>query len=189
MKSKYLLSALVILSAFFGGCATPPPFNFTPKEVPQAKNREDSELKSIIITVAQHNEKKGEIDFAMDYSKTVPELWKTGLEDAINRALIFKDSGPIKVNLRVKILEWDMPAMGASMTTKTTALYEIQDRETGKTLFSKELSTDGRVGATYAFAGYVRAIESANRAVQNNIIAFLKVLDEQGLESSKSKDQ
>ncbi len=144
-------------------------------------NRIGAELRSIAVTVAQHNEKKGDIDFNLNYSQSVPDLWKVGLEDSLNRALAFSDNGTRKVNLRVKILKFDMPAMGVSMETSTTALYEIQDRETGDIIFREEISAEGVVGGTYAFVGAVRAMESANRSVQNNILAFLKVLEQKGI--------
>lgn len=141
-----------------------------------ADRRLDAEVRSTVVTVARPDEKKGPIKFAMQYSQTIPELWKTGVEDALNRFLIFRDDGKIKLNLSIKILEWDTPAFGASMTTETIARYELTDRNDGTIYYSAEIASKGEVPFNYAFAGVVRAMESANRAVQNNISLFLQQL-------------
>ena len=129
-----------------------------------------------MVTVARPDEKKGDLKFNMQYSETIPELWKTGLEDSLNRFLIFRDDGAKKLNLSVKILEWDTPSFGAEMTTETIARYELIDRSDGTVYFSSEITSKGIVPFDYAFAGVVRAMESANRAVQNNISLFLQQL-------------
>lgn len=179
-----LLSILVLL--FQSGCISLPPLNFTPQDVPQATAKLDADLRSITVSVAQDSGKKGSIDFAMDYSKTVPDLWKAGVEDSLNRALTFSDTSSRKINLRVTIMKFDMPAMGISMHTHTIALYEIQDRETGAIIFREEITSEGVVPGSYAFTGAIRAMESANRAVQNNILSFLSVLQSRGLVAKKN---
>jgi len=180
MKHKINITLLVLLTLVLSGC-TLPPLNFTPKDVSQFSRKVDADLRSITVSVAQDNEKKGDIDFNLDYSKTVPDLWKAGLEDSLNRSLAFSDSSGRKVNLRVKILSFDMPAMGITMRTNTIAAYEIQNRETGKIVFSREISTEGVVPGNYSFTGAIRAMESANRAVQNNVTEFMRILQVEGL--------
>jgi hypothetical protein len=67
------------------------------------------------------------------------------------------------------------------MTTKTAAIYEIVDRKTGDLLFAETIESEGVVPMNYAFVGYVRAIESLNRAVRNNIADFINRLDNSDL--------
>lgn len=83
---------------------------------------------------------------------------------------------PTKVNLSVRITEFDIPAAGVAMTTKASAIYEIVDRGTGDLLFTQKISSEGVVPFDYAFMGVVRAVESWNRAVRNNIADFINVL-------------
>ncbi|AXC69669.1 UDP-N-acetylglucosamine acyltransferase [Salmonella enterica subsp. diarizonae serovar 59:z10:-] len=89
---------------------------------------------------------------------------------------IFRDDSPQKVSLSVKVLAIDVPSFGASFTTKTIARYEIINRETGGIIYTQDISSSGTVPATYTFVGAVRARESINRAVQNNISQFLQAL-------------
>jgi hypothetical protein len=169
----FSLAAVVGLS----GCATLPPLNFNPPNVGLSAKRLDAELRSTVVTVARPDEKKGELKFSLQYSQTIPDLWKTGVTDALNRFLIFRDDGGKKLNLNIKILQWDTPSFGTSMTTETTARYELVDRNDGTIYYSAEIASKGEVPFNYAFVGMVRALESANRAVQNNISLFLQQLE------------
>ncbi len=174
--NKIPLLCLAIIAGGLTGCTTLPPLNFNPPNVGLSEKRLDAELRSTVVTVARPDEKRGELKFSMQYSQTIPELWKTGLEDALNRFLIFRDDGAKKLNLNVKILEWNTPNFGAGMTTETIARYELVDRNDGTVYFSSEITSKGVVPFDYAFVGVVRAMESANRAVQNNISTFLQQL-------------
>jgi len=84
----------------------------------------------------------------------------------------------MKVNLSVRIITLDLPGGGASMTTRAGAIYEIVDRSNGDLLFSEVIESDGVVPFDYAFAGVVRAVESRNRAVRNNIADFIGRLEQ-----------
>jgi hypothetical protein len=174
-------SAALVFTLFLGGCTQLPPLNFTPQQVSRVGRRADADLKSITVSVAQPAEKKGNIDFNMGFSKTIPDIWKAGLEDAINRSLAFSDVSARKVNLRVTILKFATPAFGAEMHTHTIARYELQDRQSGSIVFSEEVASEGKVPFDYAFVGMVRAMESINRAVQQNILEFLRVLNQKGI--------
>ncbi len=173
---NFILPCLIVAMVGLTGCATLPPLNFNPPNVGLAEKRLDAEVKSTVVTVARPDEKKGPIKFALQYSQTIPDLWKTGLDDALNRFLIFRDDGAKKLNLNVKILEWDTPSFGANMATTTIARYELVDRNDGTIYYSSEITSKGEVPFDYAFVGAVRAMESANRAVQNNISLFLQQL-------------
>ncbi|MEL5746883.1 UDP-N-acetylglucosamine acyltransferase [Escherichia coli] len=90
---------------------------------------------------------------------------------------IFRDSSPNTVSLNVKVLALDVPAFGVSMTTKAIARYEIINRANGDIIYTQDIESTGTVPAGYAFYGIVRARESVNRAVQNNITQFLQALE------------
>lgn len=168
--------AVVISLAALGGCVTIPPADFTVQDVGLVSQRKDADLKSITVGYAtQRQQKKVEVNHV------VPPLWKEALQDAINRSLIFSDNGSRKVNLSVRINEFDVPQWGVSMTTRTSAIYEIVDRETGDLLFTETVESEGVVPANYAFVGAVRATESMNRAVRNNIADFINRLQQADL--------
>ena len=170
---KLLIAAFAVLG--LAGCATNPPLNFTVPNVGVTTNKLDAEMKSITVTLARPDEKTGDIPAQAEGQ--VPGMWQTALVEAINRMAIFRDDSPRKVSLAVKVLKLDVPSFGASMTTKTQARYELIDRATGAIIFTQDVSADGTVPAGYAFAGVIRARESINRAVQNNISTFLQSLE------------
>ena len=170
------LSVLTALAIIVTGCATVPPVDFTVQDVGMVENRKNVELMSMTVGFAPQTQQK-----KVEANATVPPLWKESLQDAINRSLIFRDDMKKKVNLSVRITELDVPAAGLSMTTKTSAIYEIVDRSNGDLLFAQEVETEGVVPVDYAFLGLTRAVESANRAVRNNISDFINILAEADL--------
>lgn len=171
MKKTILITAFCLA---LGGCAAPPPLNFSTPNVGYSEKKIDAELKSMTVTLARPDEAKGEISWGME---AVPQLWDEALQEAIDRMAIFRDDAPRKVNLAVKILGLDVPGGGFSMTTKAIARYEIIDRTNGDIIFTQDVASEGVVPAGYAFLGVTRARESINRAVQNNITQFLQALE------------
>lgn len=172
---KKILSFSVLCFAL-AGCTAAPPVDFTVEEVGIIDNRKDAELRSLTVGYASQKQQK-----TVQGNHEVPPLWKEALQDALNRSLAFTDDASKKVNLSVRIIELDTPEFGASMTTKTAAIYEIVDRKTGDLLFAETIESEGVVPMNYAFVGYVRAIESLNRAVRNNIADFINRLDNSDL--------
>ncbi|EJB5613793.1 TPA: UDP-N-acetylglucosamine acyltransferase [Klebsiella oxytoca] len=90
---------------------------------------------------------------------------------------IFKDNSANTVSLNVKVLAIDVPSFGMAMTTKAVARYEVINRSNGDIIYTQDIESTGTVPASYAFVGVVRARESINRAVQNNITQFLQALE------------
>ena len=145
-------------------------------------------MKSLTVTVARPDEKKGNLDLSyatLDMNgqggsmgdSIVPQMWQTALTESLNRMAIFQDDASRKVNLSVKILKLDVPGAGVSFTTNTIARYEIIDRKTGDLIFAQDIASAGTTPADYAFLGMARMRESINRAVQNNITLFLQALE------------
>lgn len=173
---KHALAVLGIVGLLsLGGCASVPPPNFSVPNVEYSTKKVDAELKSMTVTVARPDEATG--DLPVWAGTQVPPLWQTALIEALNKMAIFQDDGKEKVNLSVKILKFDVPGGGFSMTTHTEARYEIRNRKTGDIIFTQDIAASGTTPADYAFLGATRAVESMNRSVQNNISLFLQALE------------
>ncbi len=174
---KNILKPVVFLGIIITtGCTSIPPVDFTVADIGVVDNRKNVELKSLTVGFAPQSQ-QGKVEA----NATIPPVWKEALQDALNRSLIFKDDMSTKVNLSVRITEFDIPAGGVAMTTKVSAIYEVVDRGSGDLLFTQKISSEGVVPFDYAFVGVVRAVESWNRAVRNNIADFLNMLNDADL--------
>lgn len=175
--SRLSVFKLVIISGLFvvlTGCSSVPPLNFSVPNVGISSKKIDAELKSMTVTIARPDEKTGDLPAEME--TIVPPLWQTALTESLNKMAVFQDDASKKVNLSVKILKLDIPAMGASMTTTTAARYEVIDRKSGDIIYSQDIESSGTTPFDYSFLGIARVRESINRAVQNNITIFLQNL-------------
>lgn len=166
-------SILLIIASLFmlTGCTAVPPLNFSVSTPVVSPVKVNAELKTISVALAQPNEQKGDIYAGME---AIPGIWKSSLEESLGRMAIFKDDSETKLNLSVKVLAIDAPAAGFSMETRTIARYELINRGTGNVIYQREIESLGVVPASYAFLGVVRARESVNRSVQQNISEFLE---------------
>ncbi len=165
-------------SSLIVGCAAVPPLNFSTPNVGVATKKINAEVKSMTVTVARPEEQIGRLVYlAYGYENIVPPLWQTSLIEALNKMAIFQDDAPTKVNILVKILKFDVPIGGSSYTTDVTARYEIIDRKNGDVIYTQDVSSMGVTTSTEAMVPLGRAIESFNRAVQNNITQFLQSLE------------
>ena len=173
MKPQILLIVGVLVLT---GCGQPmPPLNFSVPNVGLSQQRHDAEVKSITVTMARPDEQVGQIDHLFtEGAAALANVWHTALEEALNRSLIFRDDGAKKVSLAVKVLKLDVPAAGVTFTTEAVARYELIDRSTGDIIFTRDITASGATPIDFAFLGVVRARESINRAVQNNISLFLQ---------------
>jgi hypothetical protein len=165
--------ALVFLAIIIQGCVSVPPVDFTVQDVGMVSNRKNVEMKSLTVGFAPQTQQK-----KVEANATIPPLWKEALQDALNRSLIFTDDANTKINVSVRITEFDVPGGGIAMTTKVGAIYEIVDRSNGDLLFGEEIASEGVVPFDYAFVGVTRAVESWNRAVRNNISDFINLLEQ-----------
>jgi len=163
-----------MLSLVLVGCQSMPPLNFSVPNVGYSERKIDAELRSLTVSLARPDETKGKMPAD---AVGVPNLWAASLQEALNRMVIFKDDAAKKINLAVKILALDIPGSGFSMTTTSIARYEIIDRANGDIIHTQDISAQGVVPVDYAFLGAVRAVESINRSVQNNIALFLQSLE------------
>lgn len=173
--NRSLLTLLLFAMLTLGGCAANPPLNFSVPNVGVSQTKLGAEMKSLTVTLARPDEKKG--DMPSWAEAEIPALWRTALMDALDHMTIFTDDSARKVNLSVKVLAIDVPGFGASFTTKTIARYELIDRSNGDIIYTQDIDASGTVPASYAFVGAIRARESVNRSVQNNISQFLQALE------------
>lgn len=169
-RALFIFLMLFLLS----GCQSLPPINFSVPNVGYSETKLDAEVRSITVSLARPDEAKGDMPAG---SEGIPALWESALREALDRMAVFQDDATKKVNLSVKILALDIPSFGASMTTNTIARYEIIDRSNGDIIYSQEIDASGEVPFNHAFVGMVRARESINRSVQNNIAQFLQALE------------
>lgn len=160
---------LLLLSA----CQTPPPLNFSVNNTQISQQKIDAELRSITVTLAQSGETRTPLTMGME---SVPVLWQNALEDGLNRMAIFQDGSDTTTNVVVKVVDLDPPEMGITMITKAEAHYEVIDRRSGEVMFARTIKSEGVVPPGYAFLGVTRAVESINRAVNNNISNFMDEL-------------
>lgn len=170
--NKFWISIALVVG--LSGCASNPPLNFSVPDVGVSQRKIEADMRSLTVTLARPDEAKGKLPAAAQHE--VPQMWENALTEALNRLAIFDDNAVRKVSLSVKILELDVPAFGASMTTTTTARYEIIDRNDGSIIYTQDVTADGVVPMGHSFAGIVRARESINRSAQNNIAQFLQAL-------------
>lgn len=175
MNHKKNITLLIFTLILATGCTPLPPLNFSAPNVGFSQKKIDAEMKSLTVTIARPDETTGELAFGIE--QMVPQLWQSALVEALNKMAIFQDDSPRKISLSVKILKLDDPAAGISMTTDATARYEIIDRKTGSIIFTQDISSSGITPFDFALLGVIRARESINRAVQNNITQFLKALE------------
>jgi len=176
IKNNAIKMSLLIGVMLVCGCVSMPPADYTVQDVGILNNRVDAELVSLTVGYAPQAQ-QGKVET----THVVPPLWKEALTDALNRSLAFRDISDVRVNLSVRIVEFDLPSAGAAMKSKAGAIYEIVDRSNGDILFSQSITSEGIVPFDYALAGYVRATESMNRAVRNNISDFINSLEESDL--------
>tara|TARA_B100000315_G_scaffold218705_1_gene220166 strand:+ start:47 stop:625 length:579 start_codon:yes stop_codon:yes gene_type:complete len=175
MKKKIwapLFSLLAI--AVLTGCAEMPPLNFSVPNVGPSSHRINAELRSLTVTLGRPDEKTGSMPVGIE---VIVPMWKTALEEALNRMVIFRDDSKNRVSMAVKIVKMNVPSAGIAMETTSAARYEIIDRSNGDIIFTQVIDSEGIVPGGYAFVGAIRARESINRAVQNNISLFLKALE------------
>ncbi|MEB2870329.1 UDP-N-acetylglucosamine acyltransferase [Pseudomonas rhizosphaerae] len=172
MSFRVLLA--VLLATLLTGCVSAPPLNFSVQGVEPSKRKLDADLRAVSVSYAVPSEQTGNVP---SDGEGVPLLWERALSEAVNKSSVFDDESAKKVNLFVKIRELDPPAGGFTMVTDTSASYLLVNRKTGETILEETITTQGSVPPGYAFVGVVRAKESINRAVQNNIREFLSRLE------------
>lgn len=196
MKFQSLLIVTTV-AILLSGCATQK-LNFSAQDIGVSQRKIDAKMQSIIVTIANHKERTGDLLEAKflaisivgvaagaitsninkrNMEEEVPQLWQTSLKEALNKMEIFQVNGTKKLNLSVKILMLDVP-LGSftSFTTKSEARYQITDERTGDVIFTQNILASGTTPFGYSFSGAASKQESLNRAVQNNITQFIKVI-------------
>ena len=180
LSIPFILFLLLLSSA----CTKRLPVNFSVPNIGVSSTKLDAELKSLTVSVARPDE-GGEIHTRLFFHPLPISfhagLWKTALEEAFNRMVIFKDDSPKKVSLAVKILKFNNRPL--FWIAHTSARYEIIDRSDGSIIFTTDISTseEGPIKidplCDFGCAMGSRVVDGLNRSVQKNIIQFLQVLE------------
>lgn len=166
MRSK--LVAAVAATLALSACASAPPLDFSLQAIQPAKQVVDARLQGVSVELDPAAPPK-----SVQADDTIYPLWQTALAAAVAEAKVFNDGASRQAKLQVKISKVDAPEFGAAMTTRSVARYDIVDATNGEVLQSRVVDVKGVTPADFAFAGYVRAMDSINRSVRNNIAEFL----------------
>jgi hypothetical protein len=188
---RFSIPFILFLLLLSSACTKRLPVNFLAPNIGVSSTKLDAELKSLTVSIASPDEATGEIrpfSFVRPYGEFQPYpvslyagLWKTALEEAFNRMVIFKDDSPKKVSLAVKILKFNNRPL--FWIAHTSARYEITDRSDGSIIFTTDISTSGEGPikidplCDFGCAMGSRVVDGLNRSVQKNIIQFLQVLE------------
>lgn len=180
LSLAFALSSVMLLT----GCISVPSLNFTPENIEFSKHKIDAEVKSISVSAAPEQEKTGDVEMGFagnQYEDTFRQIFKDSLEEAIAASGIFNDLSQTKVSIFAKIKKFDSPSIGITFPTECELNYQIQDRATGRIIYSEVIKSVGECEASYAFAGHTREAEARNRSVRNNIRLFVESLQKSDL--------
>ena len=156
-------------------------------EIVPAYHRIDAEIKSVNVRVGQPQERTGAIDITLFEKGTGQQSgagtsiaieWKSALQDALDRKLLFKDNMPKTLTVSVVILKFTAPSFSLTRFTEVEAKYQITDRTTGDMVWERTVYSDGHSGVGEAALGTTGFRYSINRAVQANIGDFLDALED-----------
>jgi len=167
MRKVFLLGAGAVALA---ACSAPP-LQFVPPDVGISQSKVDAALVSTIVTVAPKSEMKGKVEIA-GAEANVTSLWKSALDDTLLRTAIFRDSSPRRITLAVKVLQLSQSGV-LGYGFESVARYELIDRNTGQTVFTRDVEAHGHAKD---YVGNNRVRNAASRSVQENIMNFVQEL-------------
>jgi hypothetical protein len=171
------VSVIVLLS--LAACDTSAiTFNFSPPAITATTHKLDADLRSITVSTGRPDERTGDICPCIVVPNAI-QVWRTALEEAVTRAAVFDDDSRRRVSIQVTILKIEPSVTGTFAAVE--AGYEVIDRANGRPLFAQHVASSGNMPFGSS-SGSARLIESINRAVQNNILAFLTNLEIVGLQ-------
>ena len=158
------------------GCLAPP-LQFVPPDVGISQSKLDAALVSTVVTIAAKSEMRGKVQVA-GAEADVTSLWKSALDDTLLRTAILRGtSSPRRVTLAVKVLQLSQSGM-LGYGFNSAAKYELIDRNTGQTIFTKVVEAHGHAKD---YVGVSRVRNAASRSVQENIMNFVHELQSASL--------
>lgn len=171
--------SLFALVASLSACAPMPTMNFVPDDIRPTAKKIQAELRTVSISTAKEEERQGRllVGFAGNsFESSFKAEFKNALEEALAKSAIFDDLNDKKVSLTAKVMEHDHPNFSSTFVTTTTVRYELYDRKDGRLIFKTDITSKGETPFDYAFKGAIRATESRNRSMRNNISLFVEAL-------------
>lgn len=149
---------LILATALFAGCATPPsPQAMTPESIKTVKLHPHS----VSVTTATSKD-----------AKTVTESpLADALVASIEKSKVFskviKGTGA-DYQLNVMLMTVDSPPFGFSFTVKTEMAWTLK-RADGTAVWQEAIKSEGTAGAGEAFVGAERSKMAFERAVRENV--------------------
>jgi len=172
---------LACVSLMLGGCATQAPtLDFTPPDIVPSQTKVDADVKTITVSIAKENERLGETQvgfFGNVYEQSFKTALQDALEEVIARTAIFNDLSERKISLIAKVMKFQTPGAGINFKTEAIIRYELVDRNSGATIFKKDITSTGSVPGNYAFLGSIRYTEARNISVRDSITQFILALE------------
>ncbi len=169
------------------GCQTiPATYNFTPDYVAPSGHQIHAQLQSIIVTTAGPGKMIGEMPEEYELVQIAQE-WQRALSVALVQSKNFDSKSTNKVNLIVKILKIEnepiTPFITQESTTDVTARYQVVEVGTGKSIYSKEISSRGVdliITSGEGVFGKFKKIDmvTENTAIRLNIEDLIKSLND-----------
>ena len=176
-KQRVVFPALLALS--LSSCTNSPSLNFVPEQVTPSAHKINAELKSVIVSVAKDEDRKGDVKVGYYHND---QSFKLALKDALDESLVksalFDDLSSNKVTLTAEVLKFQAPVMSLHYKTKVIIRYQLVDRATGNTVFTRDIETAQSVPANYSYRSSFRSTEARNLAVSENIQLFIASLNE-----------
>lgn len=169
------LGVFFLLAFLFSGCSMKSDFNVNLPKDYKIKQQLNYKPSYINVQIASEKEKTGDLDI---FETNFTTLFEDSLKKVFKETKIFNDDSDNNIKIKVLVLKIDGPAVGFSMTVYADVLYTIQDKN-ANVIYTKTISTAGVAGAGEAFMGIERYSIANNRAVQNNIKAFIDDLQEE----------
>lgn len=165
------LTALFLLT----GCIATKSYDFKPgaDQLQSINNSKtvDYKVVNINVSIADENS-RGDID-------AIPDILVTNLKSELDRTIIesnvFNISSDNDVNVKVIINEVDSPLISNNFPTKMKAQYILL--KDNNELFNETIESLAETEFSYSFLGGTRQMESVNRTVRQNIINFLKTVE------------
>lgn len=117
-----------------------------------------------------------ERSWAVGLMVQVPLIWRVGLQTTLEEVKAFKAEAKDEAILSVKVMDLRLPEESLAKSAFAVAKYELLNVSTGKLMFSKIISTEASVPATFSLSGGARRQEAVSRAVKSNIKNFVEEL-------------
>ncbi|MFM9912842.1 MAG: hypothetical protein ACKVN9_04845 [Methylophilaceae bacterium] len=172
MKNN-IFTCLLILT--LTGCATPAAIDqMSARKIDTSKIAKQTDLKN---NLSIKKVTGGEVTNPMWLSKIDNENFKAALEQSLKAAsLLVADKDQGKYLLDVKLVSVEQPFMGLDLKVTATVEYTLEEKSSGKKVFSKKIATPFTATFSDAALAFVRLKIANEGAARENIEAIVDEL-------------